>query len=550
MNKVERLIDKHMQSVDASKVSLSAISSQKLWDQSGRLATGSEMFKFEDRGKSKWLLAPTHEEEITTLLKNEIINDQHLPVRLYQIGRKYRDEQRPRGGLLRGREFIMKDLYTFDASPEDAEKTYQLIRQAYRNLFAELAVPFLEARADSGNMGGSLSHEFHFPNDSGEDTVITCDICDYSRNEEFVTSTHRMVKEIENSGEDIRADTALPVEVRDYISADGSTLTRVLLPIDRETNHPYPYTDINTFAVKESMEDVSDVHTGIEEHQAVQMFEEHIRKHNKRDDEVSQLVYLVDKRVTEEQIRTRTQQDLEHFDGKHTRRFVVQSADGAEVPINLISARDGDPCPSCSEGKLQVHKAIEIGHTFHLGTRYSSRLGLNLLPKHKGGQRIPVEMGCHGIGVTRLLAASVSCLSDPGQEEIRWPRAIAPYDVIICTGSNKYETTQAAHQLYDVLTQSKPVAPNGQTLDVVLDDRADRSYAKKVKEASFIGYPVIVMLGKSLEKGAAHVICPSSGVEEDRALDEIPDMIRALLKDLSQASPEGLAELEPSSGSI
>lgn len=550
LNKVERLIDKHMQSVGASKVSLSAISSQKLWDQSGRLANGSEMFKFEDRGKLKWLLAPTHEEEITTLLKTEIINDQHLPVRLYQVGRKYRDEQRPRGGLLRGREFIMKDLYTFDATPEDAEQTYQVIRQAYRNLFSELAVPFIEARADSGNMGGSLSHEFHFPNDSGEDTLLTCDICDHSRNEEFVTATHRTVKEIESSGETIQTGTALPVEVRDYISSNSSTLIRVIRPTDPATEHPYASTDLNTFAIKESVEDVTDVHTGVEEHQAVQMFEEHLRKYNKKDDEASQLVYLIDKRVTEEQVHARTQQDLKQFDGRNTRRFIVQSANNAEVPINLISARDGDSCPSCSEGKLQVHKAIEIGHTFHLGTRYSSKLGLNLLPKHKGGQRIPVEMGCHGIGVTRLLAASVSCLSDPGQEEIRWPRAIAPYDVIICTGSNKPEALEAAHQLYDVLTQSASAVPGVETLDVVLDDRTDRNYAKKLKEANFIGYSVIIMLGKSLEKGAAHVICPSSGVEEDRPLNEVPDMVHAILKELSSSPAEGLAELEAPIGSV
>ena len=196
LTKLEALIDKHMQSVGASKVSLSAISSQALWQASGRLSNGSEMFKFKDRTGSKWLLAPTHEEEITTLLKNEIIAEQHLPVRLYQIGRKYRDEQRPRGGLMRGREFIMKDLYTFDSTPEHAAETYRDVRHAYRNFFTELAVPFVEARADSGNMGGNLSHEFHFPDDTGEDTVITCDSCGHARNEEFVPPTQRLVSDI------------------------------------------------------------------------------------------------------------------------------------------------------------------------------------------------------------------------------------------------------------------------------------------------------------------------------------------------------------------
>jgi prolyl-tRNA synthetase len=549
LTKLEALIDKHMLSVGASKVSLSAFSSQELWEASGRLANGSEMFKFKDRGGSKWLLAPTHEEEITTLLRNEIIDEKHLPVRLYQIGRKYRDEQRPRGGLLRGREFIMKDLYTFDSTPENAAETYQAIRQAYRNFFNELAVPFVEARADSGNMGGDLSHEFHFPDRSGEDTIITCDTCGHSRNEEFVPVSQRTVSDANDPRSRQSFSTARPaetgefatgvdpVQVRDYVSMDDSTLVRVILPVDTANGLPYTSSDINTFAVKEAMSDVTEVNTGVEEYQAVQKFEEHLRRH-KKDNEESRLVYLVDKRVTTDQVSTRLQHDAKQFEDLHHRRLIVQSVDGTETPINIISMRNGDPCPGCGND-LRVQKAIEIGHTFHLGTRYSSKLDLALLPKHKGGERVPVEMGCHGIGVTRLLAASVSCLSGESKEKIIWPRAIAPYDAVICVVSAKPEVVGIADQLYDSLATGPVEGGTAATgaLDVALDDRAGRNYGKKITEAQLLGYTMTIMLGNfTAEKQLARLHCPPLNIEEDVPLENVVEKTKECMFRL-QRSP-------------
>ena len=184
--KLERLVDKHMRSINASKVSLSSISSEKLWARSGRLSISSEYFQLEDRNGSRFLLAPTHEEEITSVIADTIHSHNDLPVRLYQISRKYRDELRPRGGLLRGREFLMKDLYTFDQSQNHAHATYEEVRVAYRNFLDELKLNYIEARADSGAMGGDLSHEYHLPDAAGEDNIFHCTTCDYARNEEYV----------------------------------------------------------------------------------------------------------------------------------------------------------------------------------------------------------------------------------------------------------------------------------------------------------------------------------------------------------------------------
>ena len=195
-DKIERLIDKHMQNLSASKVSLSSLSSEELWRKSGRLQQGrSELFSLEDRKGSRFLLSPTHEEEITSLVRNLVQSYKDLPVRLYQVTRKYRDEPRPRQGLLRTREFLMKDLYTFDSSQEAALETYEIVRQAYRAFFEELKLPFIVAEADSGNIGGDLSHEYHIASEKGEDQVYSCDGCNVAFNEEILSTNNNLTKD-------------------------------------------------------------------------------------------------------------------------------------------------------------------------------------------------------------------------------------------------------------------------------------------------------------------------------------------------------------------
>ena len=195
-DKIERLIDKHMRNLGASKVSLSSLSSEELWRKSGRLQQGrSELFSLEDRKGSRFLLSPTHEEEITSLMRSLVHSYKDLPVRLYQVTRKYRDEPRPRQGLLRTREFLMKDLYTFDSSQEAALETYEIVRQAYRAFFEELKLPFIVAEADSGNIGGDLSHEYHIASEKGEDRVYSCDNCKVAFNEEILSTGKNLTKD-------------------------------------------------------------------------------------------------------------------------------------------------------------------------------------------------------------------------------------------------------------------------------------------------------------------------------------------------------------------
>jgi prolyl-tRNA synthetase len=551
LEKIERLIDHHMRSVGASKLSLSSFSSEKKWATSGRLANSSEIFQFQDRKRSKWLLAPTHEEEICTLLANISVYGQ-LPLRLYQIGRKYRDEQRPRRGLLRGREFIMKDLYTFDISAEAAKETYELVREAYNNFFADLGIPYLEARADSGSMGGDLSHEFHLPHHSGEDDVIACSSCGENRNEDFVPPTSRMIEYVKAPDFQAQESTVSPVTVRDYISVRNDVLIRVLIPSQASAIRSITSADINPYAVKEAMGDIAEVNSGLEEHQVMQKFEDYRVKGNR-----GRVAYLVDKRITAEQLRTCVQQDLKNYGGEETQRLIVRTlpneaslaaahdhnavAGSIRRPIDLFKLKDGDECPHCLEGKLEVRKAIEIGHTFHLGTRYTSLLGpKNAILPPADHMRIPLEMGCHGIGVSRLMAAAAACLSS--KDAIQWPKLIAPYTVLVGDAVEKTAKSSMADgislsaealSLYDDITlQINDVEPNHGHLkpDVVLDDRLS-DYKHMSNGAIFTGYPIIVMLGRAArDRGIAELICPQASLREEVPLTNVPKAIERLLK--------------------
>ncbi|KAJ4307454.1 hypothetical protein N0V94_009721, partial [Neodidymelliopsis sp. IMI 364377] len=209
-----------MESIGASKTSLSSITTEELWKQSGRYSANSELLRLKDRKDSGFLLSPTHEEEITALVASIVHSYKDLPLRLYQTGRKYRDERRPRQGLLRAKEFMMKDLYTFDATVEAGLETYKAVRQAYKNLFDELKLPYLVADADSGNMGGKLSHEYHFVSPKGEDNVWSCSSCDYVANEELV----------EKRTPDISTSPASPPLTFTGISVDRKTRISIQLP--------------------------------------------------------------------------------------------------------------------------------------------------------------------------------------------------------------------------------------------------------------------------------------------------------------------------------
>nr|POE58665.1 proline--trna ligase [Quercus suber] len=482
--KIENLIDKHMRSLGASKVSLSSLSSEHLWQLSGRLKSGqrSEFFRLEDRKQIRYLLSPTHEEEITAIIANAVHSYKDLPLRLYQVSRKYRDEARPRQGLLRGREFVMKDLYTFDRSEEEARKTYEEVRQAYRSFLDELRLPYFVAAADSGNMGGSLSHEYHFASNKGEDTVIRCDRCGHSVNEELFVGDYNAYSEEKNS--DPTTWTG--------VTKDRKTLVHFCFPSSDE---------INPHAIKLLRPDID---TSIADIGSVELA--------LPSSEVRHVFYC-DPRISPE---TASQQRYPIAPG--TPIFALPTIPPrSDRHIIVTKARPGDKCPSCDQNSLALQKAIEIGHTFHLGTRYSAPLSANIL--NALNQTLPVSMGCHGIGVSRIIGTIASLMSD--HKGLNWPLKVSPFEVAIVPTRSDEKLVSGSDQLFDELKQIG--------VDAVIDDR-DRPAGWKLNDADLIGYPILIVIGKdwASEVSKVELQCRRLGIKEQIPASQLSSRVMEL----------------------
>ncbi|KAL7266950.1 hypothetical protein RUND412_010482 [Rhizina undulata] len=520
--KLERLIDKHMKSLGASKLALSTISSEALWKKSDRLEKGgAELFRFKDRKGSKMILSPTHEEEITTLVSLLVTSYKQLPLRLYQISRKYRDERRPRAGLLRGKEFTMKDLYTFDASEQGAIETYEDVQAAYRNLFDELQLPYLVAEADSGNMGGTLSHEYHYASPNGEDRVITCTHCKYTSNEEAAQSRP---PEFPTSLPD-------PTEISVYhgVTRDRKTLINAFFPkhsTDLDSKTPIP-NEINIHRVRAILPEI-DPSVG----NPLELFQENFTEFRAGEEvpmeagSFSQVVNLFDSRLPREFTETSFSN---HTDQPLAREFITDkripttmiTRDTDEKFLDLLKLREGDGCPRC-DGRLRVTDAIELGHTFHLGTRYT--VPLKGVVAGEDGEKKHMIMGCHGIGVSRMIPALADGFRDA--VGLGWPRVVAPFEVVVV---GRKGAEGGAEEVYDLLAGRE--LESGGEVDAILDDRA-RDLPWKLKDADLIGYPVVVVLGRGWKDGKVEVQARRKGVKLEVGLGELRTAIRELLKEL------------------
>ncbi|SPJ78994.1 related to E.coli prolyl-tRNA synthetase [Fusarium torulosum] len=518
-DKIEKLVDKHMHSVGASRVSLSTISSEELWRKSNRLdSVAPELFRLTDRKDTPLILSPTHEEEITTLVAGIVNSYKDLPIRLYQVTRKYRDERRPRHGLLRSREFLMKDLYTFDLTKAEAVNTYRQVSGAYRAFFAELKLPYLVAEASSGDMGGDLSHEYHLPSSVGEDTIVSCDTCHYTANDEVAAA--RLPPAAQKGISDISVSQ---FSVWRGISKDRKVLINAWYPRSSdESTGSGP----SLHAVKSA---VAELDTAIED--PLPLWGETLKNGN------AQVVNVVDSRLASafESVRNQLPLIPQNHDSHQVEHSTINSTDSGEG-LNLVRIAEGDGCPRCEKGTLKIHRALECGHTFQLGTRYSVPLdacvtlpqsGLSPAAQEEGlapGSRVPVQMGCHGVGVSRIFGAVAEILAD--ERGLNWPRAIAPFEVAIIPASDLAEEPL---RIYDTLAMNSGTQSG---FDVVLDDRK-RSFGWKMKDADMVGYPVLVILGRSFkENGTCEVQCRRLSVKENVKVDMLPEFISGLLDQL------------------
>ncbi|OJD18297.1 proline-tRNA ligase [Emergomyces pasteurianus Ep9510] len=549
--KLERLVDKHMRTLGASKLSLSSISSQALWEKSGRLQKDSEFFKFKDRKETRFLLSPTHEEEITSLVAGVVNSYRDLPLRVYQISRKYRDEPRPRHGLLRGREFIMKDLYTFDYNTETAIKTYNAVKEAYTRLFNELKIPYIIAAADSGNMGGNLSHEFHLPNPKGEDTIVSCTKCCHVHNEELsdgkayqdhIKLPSDLILDKGSAGLGEQQAPAISTDMWMSISRDGNTLVRVFYPkyLIQEGHTDPVERQINSHAVRMIARSAgvnldSSVTSPLAKWRAI------ARESKQASETQPNCLTILD--IYDYRVRPYDRPPLPAGQSKEVlEQLNVQYSSlhhfpGTDTKLDCISAVAGDRCSKCGEHAVQTHTAIELAHTFHLGTRYSKVLKASVavpstllndgpktdnatLAKPNTTLSVPLEMGCHGIGVSRMISAVADTLAD--SKGLNWPRAIAPFEAIIIPEKG-LETE--AEKAYEAISERQSGA-----IDAIIDDR-DKNLTWKLRDADLIGYPVIIVIGKSWNReNKLEVQCRRlNSLQETVSLQNLYPFIKSLL---------------------
>ncbi|WP_444219151.1 proline--tRNA ligase [Dialister succinatiphilus] len=520
IQKVEKIIREEINKTGAQEIMMPIVQPAELWQKTGRWDVfGPEMFKLKDRNDREYCLGPTHEELVTSLIQMDTTSYKQLPVSVYQIQNKYRDEKRPRFGLMRSREFIMKDGYTFDADEEGLDKQYKLMYDAYTRIFTRCGLTFRPVIADSGAIGGSGSHEFEVLADSGEADIVYCENCDFAANIEAVDPL--TVKcDIHNDKEKELVETPGQHTIEmvcDFLHAPvAQSVKAVVYNVDglvvlamvrgdhevNETKIQHIYNAINVDMASD--EDLKKVGLTAGYISPIDL------KRTKDFD------ILVDPTVMEMQDACcgANEKDKHYI-------HVNPARDFTDVRVETIrQIQEGDVCPHCG-GKIVRCRGIEVGQVFKLGTKYSEALHATFLDNQ--GKSHPFVMGCYGIGVTRTVAASIEQNHD--DDGIIWPVAIAPYEAVIVPANNKSEEVMAAaRKLYEDMEDGRD--------EVVLDDRNERA-GIKFKDADLIGYPVRVTIGKKWQQsGCVEIKIRRSGEVVEVPLEEAKDKVLEILKTL------------------
>jgi prolyl-tRNA synthetase len=519
LRKVEQIVREEMNRAGALEVLMPALQPPELWQQSGRYDIMVDvLFKARDRAKKEWVLGPTHEEVITTLVAGEVSSYRQLPKNFYQIQTKFRDEIRPRFGLMRAKEFIMKDAYSFDANDELAQESYRKMYDAYARIFQRCGLKTIAVEADTGVMGGKFSHEFMVPAETGENEVVFCDACGYAANVEKASSAASRETGASTPGEAVekfatpgvvtidalaRAPHSVPAgkQIKTLIYIAESKPVLILLRGDDQLNEAKLAGTLGTatFRAAEPAEIFNALGARPGSLGAVG---------------VTQHAIYADERLRNaSRMATGANEDGFHFRNVEFGRDIAvkQWAD-----LRVVQA--GEPCPKCGQ-PLKVQRAIEVGHVFKLGTKYS--VALKALFLDESGKQQPAIMGCYGIGVTRTLQAVIEQSHD--DNGIVWPVSVAPYSVCITplTVAPESDVMKRAEAIYAELTQ--------RGIDVILDDRNDRP-GVKFKDSELIGFPIRIGIGeRSLAKGEVEIKPRAGallGVKAEEAVPRVLELIK------------------------
>jgi prolyl-tRNA synthetase len=515
LKKIENIIRDEMDAAGGQELNMPSLQPIELWEKSGRLASFDKtLFTITDRKEHKLVLGPTHEEIITDLVRRSVQSYRDLPQLPYQMQNKFRDEPRPRGGLLRVREFIMKDLYSFDADEAGLDISYKKMVNAYKNIFSRCGLPSVMVEADSGAIGGKASHEFMLIAAGGEDEIIYCSKCDYAANTEKATSHKKSAPPLENHGIEEVATPGLKSieEVASFLGVShDQTLKSVFYVADGELIFAVIRGDLEVNEIKlKNLLKCTELHMATEAETAaaglVSGYASAIGLKGIRivaDDSIklgSNFVAGANK----------TDKHLKNVN--YPRDFTV------DIISDIAKTRPGDSCPRCDQALL-AQQGIEVGHVFKLGTFLSERLGAYYLDKD--GTNKPIIMGCYGIGVGRLLAAAVEQNHD--EKGIIWPLPIAPYQVCLCPLKIEDEKVmEAAEAIYAELCAAN--------IEVLFDDRPE-SPGIKFNDADLIGIPLrIVISTRTLKTSSVELKWRKDAQAEMHPLEGLTEAVKGLLK--------------------
>jgi len=535
LRNIEQIIRDEMDAMGAQEVHFPALLPREPYEATGRWAEyGDSLFRLKDRKGAEYLLGPTHEEMFTLLVKDLYSSYKDLPLWIYQIQSKYRDEARPRAGLLRGREFVMKDSYSFDVSDEGLDTSYAAHREAYIRIFDRLGFDYVIVKAISGAMGGSKSEEFLATAENGEDTYVRCTTCDYAANVEAVAvraPEPQPYDGVPDAHAEKTPGTPTIDTLVDHLNAKfprddrpwnaGDTLKNVLVVLRHLDGTREPVAigipgdrEVDTKRLEGQLEPIEvEPFDEAEFARHPALVKGYIGPGALGEKSESKIRFLVDPRVVE---GTRWVTGA-NVDGQHVIDLVAGRDFNADGTIEAAEVRDGDPCPRC-DGRLKSARGIEMGHIFQLGRKFADALDLKVLDQN--GKLVTVTMGSYGVGVSRAVAA----IAENSHDELGliWPRAVAPADVhLVATGKDP-AIFEAAAQLATAL--------DAQGLTVLYDDRPKVSPGVKFKDAELLGMPTIVVVGRGLADGVIEVKDRASGTRADIAVDVIVEHLVGVVR--------------------
>ncbi|QNM88525.1 proline--tRNA ligase [Aliarcobacter cryaerophilus] len=518
LEKIRAIVKKEMDEAGANEVQFGFVTPLSLWSESGRALTmGSELLRFKDRKNGEFVLSPTNEEAVVNMVKNRVTSYKDLPLHLYQINTKFRDEARPRFGLMRGREFLMKDGYSFHSCEEDLVREFNLMEATYKKIYTKLGLDFRVVEADSGAIGGSGSKEFHVLASSGEDTIVVCDGCNYAAN---IEAAKREAKKYEfKEGELKKVETPNCTTIEDVANFLSVSKEQTIKAVIKKAIFK-DESKIVVFFVRGSdeLEDTK-AQNSVDALELIDATLDEIKDVGV----VAGYCGLVD---LPKDILVVVDSELENSQGMvcggNEENFHFINVDLKVIEnikyFDLIAVKEEDTCACCG-GKLSYTKGIEAGHIFQLGDKYSKAMNATFLDEN--GKAKPFIMGCYGVGVSRLVAAVIEQNHD--EKGCIWTKSTTPFmvDIIVSNSKNEDEKNMG-EKIYEELKASN--------VEVILDDRINARFGFKIGDFELLGFPYAIIIGKKLLDGIVEIVDRKTLLKTEVKIEEVVSKILNLIK--------------------